>query len=203
MTSGPSSEAGGPAPPLSLGTIPPRLVVALALVGAGGVALVAVLVTMATVPDGTGLGLEIGVLQRMQLGTRFLDVGLLVLVPLAVLLAGLVEPGTAPAEQATRAVLTGASAVGASLVFFVALRLLANLGGGDLVGPSTAGVLLYDLACLLVAGVGALWAYEELRRRRPKSSTPAPSSPPPPAAPGGFPQGPPLAGPPAPAEPSA
>lgn len=188
----PGSEAPGTSPPFSLGAVPPRLLVALALVGAGAVVVVAVLVSMATVPADVAARLDVGILQRVQLGTRFVDIGVVVLVPAAVLLAGLVEPSaTVPSsEPATRTVMTGASAIGASLALFVFLRLVADLAGGDLVGPSRAGAVVYDLACLLVAGAGASWAYQELQRRRPAPTPPAPAAPSP-AAPVGFPHGPP------------
>ncbi|MGI8759260.1 MAG: hypothetical protein ACR2K0_08125 [Acidimicrobiales bacterium] len=201
-SSGPGSEGGARPQPFSLGSVPPRLAVALALVGAGAVVVVAVLVGMATVPADVATRLDVGILQRVQLGARFVDLGVVVAVSVAVLLAGLVEPGaTTPAsEQATRTVLSGASAIGAALGLLVFLRLVADLAGGALAGPSRAGAVVYDLACLLVAGAGASWAYQELQRRRPESSVAAPPVPPPSAP--GFPLGPPPApGPPGPAAP--
>lgn len=201
----PFVTAPSPPPPgtASLGDTPPRLLLALALVSAGGLAIVAVLASMATasvgdLPPATGLS----ILQRIQLGTQFVDLGLLLVVPLAVLLARLVEPSAAnPSHPATPAVLTGASAIGAGLALFALLRLVADLGGGQLVVAPQIGAVFYDIGSLLVAVGGAYWAYRELRRV-PAGSTAAPAAPVPPplpTVPPGFPQGPPPApGPPPP-----
>ncbi len=187
--------------------IPPRLVVALALVGAAGLIVLAEVVTMASVssPD-LGVVAEIGLLDRLRLGTRLIDLPVVSVVPLAVLLSRLVEAGSPRGHQAaTRAVLCGASAVGASLVLLVLVRLLADLGGQEYVidpRPRLAA-LLVDLGSLLVASAGAAWAYRELQRSphpdRMASSRPSAPAPPPspPPTTGGFPTGPPPAAPPA------
>lgn len=189
--------------------IPPRLLVALALVGAAGLVVLAEIVTMATVssPD-LGVAANLGLLDRLRLGTRLIDLPVVTVVPLAVLLSRLVEPGSPQDHQAaTRTVLTGASAVGASLVLLVVVRLLADLGGQEYVVDARPrlAALLIDLGSLLVAGAGALWASRELQRRPGSSSSsgapmPAvpPSAPSVPSVPGpvGFPSGPPQAAPP-------
>ncbi len=159
---------------------PPRLVLALALVGATALVLLAAVIDMLALP-GAASQVRLGLLARIQLGTQLLDLGVLVLVPLAVLLARLVEPGgAAPHLQATRSVVLGATAVGAASTFLLLLRLVADLGlvadpgvqVPTLVGP---GTIVRDLALVLVAGTGALWASRELQR--------VPSSSPPPAGP--------------------
>ncbi len=188
-------------------SIPPRLLVALALVGAVGLIVLAEVLTMAAASaPGLGATAEIGLLDRVRLGTRLIDLPLLTIVPLAVLLARLVEPGAPRAhEAATRAVLSGGSAVGTSLVLLVVVRLLADLGGqGAFIDPRpTLAALVVNLASLLVAGAGAAWAYRELQRT-PRPDTVAPPGPPPPPppptwpppGPGGFPIAPPPAAPP-------
>lgn len=174
-----------------IGGVPPRLVVALALVAAGAAVLVAVLLTLATMPaDLTVLGAELDVFERVRMATQFVDPPLLALVPLAVLLARLVEPGAAgPNSAATRTVLAGASAVGAALAFFVVLRLVADLGS-EVVAPSRWGALAHDLGAMAVAVAGAYWAAAELARTPPADDGGAA---PPPLDPPGFPSGPPVA----------
>lgn len=189
---------------------PPRLLMALALVSATAMIQLSVLIAMVALPGGVVVsGSTVGPLARIQYGTRFLDVGVLLLVPLAVLLARLVEPSAAsPAHPVTKTVLASASAGGAASAFLLALRLVADLGGDQrLVAQTVPGTLLYDLGLLLLAVTGAFWAYRELQRTRatpappppdprPPSATQPPSAPPP----RGFPSGPPLA-PPSPAPP--
>ena len=184
--------------------IPPRLLVALALVGAAGLVLLSEVVTMVTVSSSdAGLAAQVGVLDRIRLGTRLADLPVLALLPVAVLLARLVEPGAARSPlAATRAVLAGAAAVGSALVVLVVLRTLADVAGEDLLVDSRPplATLLADLAALAVALAGAGWALRELGRTpRPESATSAPTAtaPPPVARPvgGGFPTGPPSAPP--------
>lgn len=193
---------------MSESSIPPRLLVALALVGAAGLIVLAEVVTMATVSSlDLGVVAEIGLLDRMRLGTRLIELPVVTAVPLAVLLSRLVEPGSSRSHAAaTRAVLAGGSAVGASLVLLVLVRLLADLGGeGYVIDPRpTSAALLVDLASLLVASAGAVWAYRELQRSpRPDTGVaPRPPAPrwspaPPPPVRGGFPTSPPPAPPPA------
>lgn len=193
-----------PRPPLHLSSadLPPRLAVALALIAAS--ALTQVAAVLAMVANGVGdvaLGGEMELLTRIQFGTRFLDLGVLLLVPLAVLLARLVEPrGDAPVHPGVHSVLLAASAVGAAVAFLLLLRVLADLGGGDLMPGGVATVLLIDAGHLLVAVAGTWWAYRELQGPRPQPTPPAdasqgagPVGPPPgtwTTAPG-FPSGPP------------
>lgn len=181
---------------------PPRLLMALALVAASALTQVSVFIAMVSLPGG-GLasGATLGPLARIQYGTRLLDPGVLLLVPLAVLLARLVEPGAdAPAHPATRTALIGASAVGAASAFLLALRLVADLGGDARLLPQTLpGSLVYDVGLLLIAAAGSFWAYRELGRT--PSGAPGAAAPPSPEAaappsPPGFPSGPPLAPPP-------
>jgi hypothetical protein len=183
---------------------PPRLLMALALVSATAMIQLSVLIAMVGLPGGVVVsGSTVGPLARIQYGTRFLDVGVLLLVPLAVLLARLVEPSAAsPAHPVTRTVLVGASAGGAASAFLLALRLVADLGGDQrLVAQTVPGTLLYDLGLLLLAVAGAFWAYRELQRTRAAPAPPPPATQPPSAPPPrGFPSGPPLA-PPSPAPP--
>ncbi len=181
---------------------PPRLVLALALVGAVAMMQLSVLLAMVSLPGaGIASGTTLGPLVRIQYGTRLLDVGVLLLVPLAVLLARLAEPSAAsPAHPATRTVLIGGSAGGAASSFLLALRLVADLAGDPrLVAQSLPGALVYDLGLLVVAVAGAFWAYQELQRTPPArpGSRPGDEAPPPspPASPG-FPSGPPVAPPP-------
>lgn len=179
-----------PQPPVaasSLATTPPRLLLALALVGAAGLILVAAVLAMVTVGLGGVLGADLGLLQRLQFGTGFLDIGVLLLVPLAVLLARLVEPdaGT-PAHPAVRSVVLGASAVGPAALFLILLRVLSNLGVSGVPPGARASVLLADIGHLLVACAGAWWAYQELQRL-PRASEPHTVSPPDPGSgPGSF-----------------
>jgi len=190
--------------------MPPRLLMALTLVAAGALTQLSAFIAMVSLPGG-GLvtGAALGPLARIQYGTRLLDPGVLLLVPLAVLLARLVEPSPAsPAHPATRTVLIGASAVGAASAFLLSLRLVADVGGDARLLPQTLpGSLVYDLGLLLVAVAGALWAYRELGRRPSGVSDavvtppPPPDEPSPPPSPTGFPSGPPLAPPPAPEHP--
>lgn len=160
----------------SLAETPPRLLVALALVGAAALSLAAAVLAMLVVGSGElAVSVEIGLLSRIQYGTRLLDIGVLLLIPLAVLLARLVEPlAGAPAHPAVRSVLLGASAVGSAAAFLVLLRVVADLGGGDFLVAGIGPSLLIDVGQLLVAATGALWAYRELQR------TPAMSHPTPP-----------------------
>lgn len=191
---------------------PPRFLMALALVGATAMIQLSVLIAMVSLPGGVAVsGAALGPLVRIQYGTRFLDIGVLLLIPLAVLLARLVEPSAAsPAHPAARTVLVGASAVGAASVFLLCLRLVADLAGDPrLVAQTVPGTLVYDLGLLLVAVAGAFWAYRELQRTPgvPTGSASTAEPPPPPTppdrpAPTGFPSGPPLAPPPPPEQPS-
>ena len=180
--------------PSVVATTPPRLVVALALVAAAAATLMAVLVTFAAVSlDGTGFGTGAGIAPRINIATQYLDPGILVALPLAVLLARLVEPSvTDPAHPATRTVLVGAAAVGSALTFFAVLRLVAGLLGGGSSVPSRAGFFSYDLAGLLIAAGGAYWGGRELQRRPldPPASGADPT-PPPLSGPPGLPPGPP------------
>lgn len=159
----------------SLAATPPRLLLALALVGAAALSLAAALLAMLVVGDAAlGASAEIGLLGRVQYGTRLLDNGVLLLIPLAVLLARLVEPHAgAPAHPAVRSVLLGASAVGSAAAFLVLLRVVADLGGGEFLVAGIGPSLLIDVGQLLVAATGALWAFRELQR--------TPATPPPPA----------------------
>lgn len=185
--------------------IPPRLVVALALVTAGAAVLVAVLVTLATVPAETfPFGTELGMFERIRVATQFVDAPLVALIPLAVLLVRVVDPDSGAARSVVRTVLSGASAVGASLAFFVVLRILADLAA-ESVGPSRIGALAYDVGALAVAVAGAYWAAMELARSSPPDRTASESASAPgasssPLGPPAFPSGPPPAGPGPPAE---
>ena len=184
--------------------IPPRLLVALGLVGAAGLVLLSEVVTMVTVSSSdVGLAAQAGVLDRIRLGTRLVDLPVLAVLPVAVLLARLVEPGAARSPlAATRAVLAGAGSVGSALVVLVILRTLADVAGEELLVDSRPplATLLADLAALVVAIAGAGWALRELQRTpRPelRTSPASPTAPPPVAPPGGggFPAGPPPAPP--------
>lgn len=186
---------------------PPRLLMALALVAAGALVQLSVVVTMVSLPPGI-VSRPVGALLRIQFGTELLDLGVLLLVPLAVLLARLVEPSAAsPAHPATRTVLLGASAVGAASGFLLSLRLVADLvGDARVMNLTLPGALVYDVGLLLIAVAGAFWAYRELGRTPSGVSDAAPLPPPagepsPPPSPPGFPSGPPLAPPPAPERP--
>lgn len=192
---------------------PPRLLLALALVWGVALMQLSALISMVALPSfvaDSGLGL----LARIQFGTQVLDLGVLVLVPLAVLLARLVEPAaTAPNHRATRSVVLGATAVGAASTFLLLLRLVADLGlavdlGAGVPALTVPGTIMRDLSLVLVAGAGALWAYCELQCTPPDDPSAVPSRPPaaavpavdPPAAgsppgPPVFPVGPPLAPP--------
>lgn len=154
--------------PSGLVEAPPRLLVALALVAAAALTLLAVLVTMPTISPEDFNFAHFGFLDRVQIGTRLLDVPVLLLVPVAVLLARLVERGAGGAPPMARTVLASATVVGAALALFVFLRLVAHLGGQEyLVSPMPkAGSLFYDLGGLLVAVTGPYWAFYELQRTR-------------------------------------
>ena len=189
--------------PPGLVEAPPRLLVALALVAAAALTLLAVLVTMPTISPEDFNFAHFGFLDRVQIGTRLLDVPVLLLVPVAVLLARLVERGAGGAPPMARTVLASATVVGAALALFVFLRLVAHLGGQEyLVSPMPkAGSLFYDLGGLLVAVTGPYWAFYELQRTR-SAADPAPGDaqrgrswfpPPPPGPPDASP--PPSAGP--------
>ena len=180
--------------PPGLGQAPPRLLVALALVAAAGFTLLAVLVTMPTVSPEAFNFAHFGFLDRVQIGTRLLDVPVLVLIPVAVLLARLVERGAGGAPPLARTVLASAAVVGTALALFVFLRLVAHLGGQEyLVGPiPKVGNFFHDLGGLLVAVAGPYWAFHELQRTG-SGADPAtgggqagrPSFPPPPSGPPG------------------
>ena len=194
---------------------PPRLLMALALVAAGALTVLSVLIAMVSLPGGALLsGTTLGPLARIQYGTRLLDPGVLLLLPLAVLLARLAErtPETPP-HPAARTVLVGAAAVGAASAFLLSLRLVADIGGDARLLPQTlAGSLVYDVGLLLIAVASAFWAYREVGTALPAPNVPVGPSPatespvtpatpperlPPPPPPTGFPSGPPLAPPPA------
>ncbi|MBW3547571.1 MAG: hypothetical protein KY452_05480 [Actinobacteria bacterium] len=162
--------------PPGLVEAPPRLLVALALVAAAALTLLAVLVTMPTISPEDFNFAHFGFLDRVQIGTRLLDVPVLLLVPVAVLLARLVERGAGGAPPMARTVLASATVVGAALAFFVFLRLVAHLGGQEyLVSPMPKlGSLFYDLGGLLVAVTGPYWAFYELQRTRSTAADPAP-----------------------------
>lgn len=189
--------------PSGLVEAPPRLLVALALVAAAALTLLAVLVTMPTISPEDFNFAHFGFLDRVQIGTRLLDVPVLLLVPVAVLLARLVERGAGGAPPMARTVLASATVVGAALALFVFLRLVAHLGGQEyLVSPMPkAGSLFYDLGGLLVAVTGPYWAFYELQRTR-SAADPAPGDaqrgrswfPPPPPGPSDA-SPPPAAGP--------
>ena len=178
--------------PSGLVEAPPRLLVALALVAAAALTLLAVLVTMPTISPEDFNFTHFGFLDRVQIGTRLLDVPVLLLVPVAVLLARLVERGAGGAPPLARTVLASATVVGAALALFVFLRLVAHLGGQEyLVSPMPkVGSLFYDLGGLLVAVTGPYWAFYELQRTR-SAADPAPGGartgrswfPPPPSGP--------------------
>ncbi|MBW3644143.1 MAG: hypothetical protein KY441_01385 [Actinobacteria bacterium] len=177
-----------------LGETPPRLLVALALVAAAALTLLAVLVTMPTISPEDFNFVHFGFLDRVQIGTRLLEVPVLLLVPVAVLLARLVERGAGGAPPMARTVLASATVVGTALALFVFLRLVAHLGGQEyLVSPMPkVGSLFYDLGGLLVAVTGPYWAYYELQRTRSGGDPAAgggpsgrPSFPPPPPDPPG------------------
>lgn len=159
---------------MRLDTTPPRLLLALALVGAAALTLVAAVLALALVGSGDVLSADLRLPERIQFGTRFVDIGVLLLVPLAVLLARSVEPdGGAPAHPAVRSVLLGASAVGPAATFLVVLRVLADIGFGAIPPGDLASVLLVDIGHLLVAGAGAWWAYRELQCLSPSPGPPA------------------------------
>lgn len=171
------SEQPGTPRSSSLAETPPRLVLALALVGAAALSLAAAVLAMLVMGSGgTSISAEVGLLGRIQYGTRLVD-GVVLLLPLAVLLARLVEPhADAPAHPAVRSVLLGATAVGSAATFLLLLRVVADLGGGDFLVAGIGPSLLLDVGQLLVASAGAYWAYRELQR------TPAPPRPSPPRA---------------------
>lgn len=184
----------------------PRLMMALALVGAAALAQVAVLVAMVSLDTALRSGASAGPLFRIQSGTNLLDAGILMLVPLAVVLARWQEPDSPwPDAAARRSIYVGGAAVGATATFLLALRLLADLvGDAQLQSQAGAGDLVYDLALLLVAVASSLWAYAEFRQGSPDSgsedpergaSTTRPPEPPPNPAGTGFPSGPPTAPP--------
>ncbi len=174
---------------------PPRLLVALALVAAAALTLLAVLVTMAAIsPSDFQDVARFTFLDRVQIGTGLLEVPVLLLVPVAVLLARLVERGSGGAPPMARTVLAAAVAAGAGLALFVLLRLVAHLGGQEyLVGPvPRVGNFFHDVGGLLVAVAGPYWAYYELQRTRSGADPAAgggqagrPSFPPPPPGPPG------------------
>lgn len=180
------SEQPGTPRSSSLAETPPRLLLALALVGAAALSLAAAVLAMLVVGSGgPSLSAEVGLLGRIQYGARLVD-GVVLLIPLAVLLARLVEPHAgAPAHPAVRSVLLGATAVGSAATFLLLLRVVADLGGGDFLVAGIGPSLLLDVGQLLVAAAGAFWAYRELQRT---PSAPSPSPPPivgpPPGGPG-------------------
>ncbi len=206
-----SAQPASPAATAPLAATPPRLLLALALVGAAALSLGAAVLAMVAVGTGDlAFGAELGLLRRIQYGTRLLDNGTLLLVPLAVLLARLVEPHAgAPASPVVRSVLLGSSAVGAAATFLIVLRLVADLGGGDLLVAGVGAALLVDVGQLLVAAAGTLWSLRELQRTppvgdpgpRPPAPSPSafgpgpagapPGTMPPGTTPPGFPAGPP------------
>ncbi len=181
--------------PPGLVGVPPRLLVALALVAAAALTLLAVLVTMAAIsPSDFQDVARFTFLDRVQIGTGLLEVPVLLLVPVAVLLARLVERGSGGAPPMARTVLAAAVAAGAGLALFVLLRLVAHLGGQEyLVGPvPRVGNFFHDVGGLLVAVAGPYWAYYELQRTRSGADPAAgggqagrPSFPPPPPCPPG------------------
>ena len=188
--------------PRSLADTPPRLLVALALVAAVALTQVAAVLAMLVAGGDAALSGELGLLARIHFGARLVDFGVLLLVPLALLLARPIEADVdARVHPAVRSVLLGASSVGAAAAFLLALRVLADLGGGDFLPAGVASALLVDLAHLLVAFTGAWWAYRELQRT-PPSPKPAPVSPAPPEGGGGASSLPPVTWPPAPAFPT-
>ncbi|HEV2766935.1 MAG TPA: hypothetical protein VGV63_04395 [Acidimicrobiales bacterium] len=153
--------------PAGPGGTPPRLLVALALVAAAALTLLAVMVTMAAISPGDFQDVaHFTFLDRVQIGTGLLDAPVLLLVPVAVLLARLVERGTEGAPSMARTVLASATVVGAGLALFVLLRLVGHLGGQEyLVGPvPKVGNCFHDVGGLLGAVTGPYWAYYELQR---------------------------------------
>ncbi|HUF31731.1 MAG TPA: hypothetical protein VMN58_00810 [Acidimicrobiales bacterium] len=144
---------------------------------AGGLALVAVLLAMASNAGGVlgvrggGFPFEFGFFERVQLGTRGLSVPLLLLVPLAIHLACTPgDPGRDPTDDGLpRMVITVATVIAAAFAFLVALRLVANLVGEELFIAAGGGVgtraaaVVYDLAALVVAVAATAWGARRLQ----------------------------------------
>ena len=145
----------------------------MALVAAGAAVIIAVLVAILTINADDFSFLEFTFANRLQSGTSFITLPVVLLLPLALLLAhdggeGVDGPGEA---GLSRMVVVGVTVLGTAFSVLTVVRLVANLTGDDLfVTTSTASAVFFDLACLLVAVASTLWAYRLL----PSGAPPAP-----------------------------
>jgi hypothetical protein len=166
--------AGEPAPPAAVPVVAGidaetgRAIAAAALVAAACSVLVATFLAVLTVSADTYSFLDIRFLERLQIGLRFLSVPVLLTIPLAVALArprG--RPGAAagPAARLDRLSLVGATVAGSVATFLLLLRLLANLGGTQLllISSSKLAEFFFDLSGLVIGAASTLWALVELR----------------------------------------
>ena len=156
----PGPGAGpAPAPPTSGA----RLYVGLALVVAGASVVLAVLVAILTIDAAEFSFIDFTFTNRLQNGTAFVTLPVVLVLPLALLLA---HDDAAPERAGlARTVVLGATVLGATFSVLALVRLVANLAGDDLfVATSTAGALFFDLACLLVAVASTSWGSTLLRR---------------------------------------
>lgn len=157
---GPPSAPSQPNPLAGLERQPARLM-ALALVAAGALVLLAVLIAIATADADF---IDLTFLNRIQVGASLLDLPFLFLVPLALLLNR--TGGDDRQGGPGRLVVLGCTGLGAAFVFFLLLRLIGNLSGEEFLVPtqSKGAAFFYDAAHLLVAAAGTYWAFTELQR---------------------------------------
>lgn len=177
---------------------PTAHVVAAALLVAGVLVLVAMLLAMATHTTGRLGAQPAGFFERIRAATSFLDTSMLLLLPVVLVL---VRHGSSTAtddgrpDGSAQPLTVGAGALSATFALFAVLGVVADqVGWSGRVG-SRSVVLFADLATVVVAVASTGWAVVELQRRRPASSRPArppvvPAAPgewrtsPPPEAPG-------------------
>jgi hypothetical protein len=184
---------GGPAPAGSAGrgpdggavrrrTADPAQLVAAALLVAGVLVLISILVGMATYTSGR-LGAGEGFVDRIRFGAAMLDAPLLLLIPVTLLLLQHRPPADRGAEEPLvglpQVLTVAAAALGAAFALFVLLRLVANQAAGAAEVSARSTALFADLAALVVALAAVVWAVAEARRARERSG---PAWEPPPAS---------------------
>lgn len=173
------SQPGYGAPPAPnasnmLQTSSPRELTALALLAAGFLHVLGVLITLITIDADEFL-------DRLAFSFDAVDLRVLFLVPLILLIVRGADDNAPPPTGMGRMAVMGAAVLAAIFVVFCLLGTLSDLGADFFDNDTKAATFFFDLARLAASLGAAWWAYRELARA---GGVPA-------GMPGGPPQAPP------------
>jgi hypothetical protein len=153
----PAPAYGAPATPNMLQTTPPRVLMALALVLAGAIHVLGVLITLITIDTD-------GFMNRLAFSFDAVDLRVLFLIPLVLLLVRGFDDTAAPVTGMGRLAVMGATVLAAVFTVFCVLSLIADLGADFFDNDTKAATFFFDVARVVAALGGTWWAFRELQK---------------------------------------